>query len=137
MFTKQDLKDSNGLFSTTFDRDEEELQGASPLILNADLSYSPVFGNYKPIGNLVFSYFSDRIDAIGSGQLGNIIEKSIPTLDFIWKNNIGDHFEINASFKNLLNPNITRLRENTSQGDVILSQYKRGINLALQLKYKF
>ncbi|PHS62896.1 MAG: TonB-dependent receptor [Flavobacterium sp.] len=137
MFTKQDLNDSNGLFSTTFDRDEEELQGASPLILNADLSYSPVFGNYKPIGNLVFSYFSDRIDAIGSGQLGNIIEKSIPTLDFIWKNNIGDHFEINGSFKNLLNPNSTRLRENTSQGDVILSQYKRGVSLALQLKYKF
>ncbi len=137
MFTKQDLKDSNGLFSTTFDRDEEELQGASPLILNADLSYSPDFGNYQPIANLVFSYFSDRIDAIGSGQLGNIIEKSIPTLDLIWKNNIGDHFEINGSFKNLLNPTITRLRENTSQGDVILSQYKRGINLALQVKYKF
>ena len=137
MYTKQDLKNSNGLFSTTFDRDEEKLQGASPLILNADVRYSPVFGNYKPMGILVFSYFSDRIDAIGSGQLGNIIEKSIPTLDFIWKNSIGKHLEINGSFKNLLNPNITRLRENTSQGDVILSQYKRGKNLALQVKYKF
>tara|TARA_R110000787_G_scaffold43892_2_gene107516 strand:+ start:102131 stop:104974 length:2844 start_codon:yes stop_codon:yes gene_type:complete len=137
MHTKQDLKDSNGLFSTTFDRDQEELQGASPLIINADLSYSPDFGIYQPIGNLVFSYFSDRIDAIGSGQLGNIIEKSIPTLDFIWKNNIGEHLEINASAKNLLDPTISRIRENTSQGDVILSQYKRGINLALQLKYKF
>lgn len=137
MYTKQDLKDSNGLFSTTFDRDEEELQGASPLIINADVSYSPDFDNYQPVGNLVFSYFSDRIDAIGSGQLGNIIEKSIPTLDFIWKNSIGDHLEINASAKNLLDPTITRIREHTSQGDVILSQYKRGINLALQLKYKF
>ena len=137
MHTQQDLKDSDGLFSTTFDRDEEELQGASPLIINADLSYSPDFGNYQPVGNLVFSYFSDRIDAIGSGQLGNIIEKSIPALDFIWKNSIGEHLEINASAKNLLDPTITRIRENTSQGDVILSQYKRGINLALQLKYKF
>lgn len=137
MHTKQDLKDSNGLFSTTFDRDKEELQGASPLIINADLNYSPDFGNYQPIANLVFSYFSDRIDAIGSGQLGNIIENSIPTLDFIWKNKIGEHLEINASAKNLLDPTITRIRENTSQGDVILSQYKGGINLALQVKYKF
>jgi TonB-dependent receptor len=137
MYTKQDLKDSDGLFSTTFNRDEEALQGASPLIINADVSYSPDFGNYQPAGNLVFSYFSDRIDAIGSGQLGNIIEKSIPTLDFIWKNSIGDYLEINASAKNLLDPTISRIRENTSQGDVILSQYKRGINLALQLKYKF
>ncbi len=137
MYTNQDLKDSDGLYSTTFEREEEELQGASPLILNADLSYSPDFGNYQPMGNLVFSYFSDRIDAIGSGQLGNVIEKSISTLDFIWKNRIGDHLEINASAKNLLNPSIERIRENTSQGDVILSQYKRGINLALQVKYKF
>ena len=126
------------LFDLAFNKSEDELQGASPILVNANINYSPTnFENYKPIASLVFSYFSDRIDAIGSGQLGNIIEKSIPTLDFIWKNNIGDHLEINASAKNLLDPTITRLRENTSQGDVILSQYKRGINLALQLKYKF
>ncbi|MBV1923719.1 MAG: TonB-dependent receptor, partial [Flavobacteriaceae bacterium] len=84
MHTQQDLKSSNGLFSTTFNRSEEELQGASPLLLNADLFYSPTFNNYKPSMNMVFAYFSDRIDAIGSGQLGNIIEKGIPTLNFIW-----------------------------------------------------
>ena len=137
MNTKQDLKSINGTYSTTFERDEDELQGASPLLLNADVSYSPTFGNYKPTANVVFSYFSDRIDALGAGQLGNIIEKSVPTLDFILKNNIGDAFEINASAKNILDPNIERLRENTSIGDVTLSNYKRGINLSLQVKYKF
>jgi len=137
MYTKQDLRNSEGLFTTTFNRNEEELQGASPFLINADINYSPVFGNYKPVVNMVFSYFSDRIDAIGSGQLGNIIEKGVPTLDFIWKNSIGDNFEINTSVKNLLDPTIERVRENTSQGDVALSKYKRGINLGLQLKYKF
>ncbi len=137
MQTVQDLKDSNGLYSTTFNRAEDELQGAAPLLVNADLSYSPVIGNYKPVANVVFSYFSDRIDALGSGQLGNIIEKAVPTLDLVWKNSIGDHFEVNASAKNILDPSIERIRENTAQGDVIISQYKRGINLGLQLKYKF
>jgi len=137
MYTKQDLRNSEGLFTTTFNRNEEELQGASPFLINADINYSPVFGNYKPVVNMVFSYFSDRIDAIGSGQLGNIIEKGVPTLDFIWKNSIGDNIEINTSVKNLLDPTIERVRENTSQGDVALSKYKRGINLGLQLKYKF
>jgi hypothetical protein len=89
------------------------------------------------MATLVFSYFSDRIDAIGSGQLGNIIEKGVPTLDFIWKNVIGSNLEINAGAKNILNPNIERIRDNTSEGSIILSQYKRGVNLALQLKYKF
>ncbi|KAG1652320.1 hypothetical protein GQR58_026409 [Nymphon striatum] len=110
-YTKQDLKDSNGVFSTTFDRNSDQLQGASPLLVNTDLSYRPTFGTYKPIANLVFSYFSDRIDALGSGQLGNIIEKGVPTLDFIWKNNITEKVELNASFKNILNPNIERVRE--------------------------
>lgn len=137
MDTTQDLRDSNGLFSTTFNRTEDELQGASPLLVNADLNFSPEFGNYRPVVNAIFSYFSDRIDALGSGQLGNIIEKSVSTLDFVWKNSIGEHFEVNASAKNVLDPSIERIRENTAQGDVVISQYKRGITLGLQLKYKF
>ncbi|MCB0485030.1 MAG: TonB-dependent receptor [Flavobacteriaceae bacterium] len=137
MHTEQDLKSSTGLYTSTFERDSDELQGASPIIVNADISYSPQFTNYKPVANVVFSYFSDRIHALGSGQLGNIIEKAIPSLDFIWKNNIGENFQINVSAKNLLDPSIEYIRENTSLGDVIISQYKKGINVGLQLKYTF
>lgn len=136
MYTKQDLKSNEGIFTSTFERESDKLQGASPLLLNADLNYSPVFGNYKPSANLVFSYFSDRIDALGSGQLGNIIERSVPTLDLVWKNRIGEAFEINLTARNLLDPSIERVRSDTPEGDILLSQYKRGINLALQLKYK-
>ncbi|MFC4635449.1 TonB-dependent receptor domain-containing protein [Dokdonia ponticola] len=161
--TNQDLKTVSGTFNTNFNRDSDELQGASPVLINTDLSYSPTFGNYKPVANLVFSYFSDRIDALGSGQIGNIIEKGVPTLDFIWKNQINEHFEINASFKNILNPTIERVRENAVIGQSLatdlnipvvtvvsengqeefispefaLSSFKRGVNISLQLKYKF
>jgi len=135
-YTKQDLKGSNGIFSTTFDRDSDQLQGASPFLLNADLSYRPTFGKYKPVANVVFSYFSDRIDALGSGQLGNIIEKAVPTLDFILKNKVTDKIELNASVKNLLNPNIERIRE-VEGGDIALSRFKRGLNIGFQFKYKF
>jgi len=136
MLTEQDLRASEGLFSTTFNRTEDELQGASPIIVNADINYSPTFKNYKPVANLVFSYFSDRIQALGSGQLGNIIEKGVPTLDFIWKNNIGEKFQVNLAAKNLLNPNIEYIRE-TSLGNVTISQFKRGMNIGLSLKYNF
>ncbi len=144
MSTKQDLKSSEGFITTTFDRDSDQLQGASPFLLNADLSWTPKFGTYEPTANLVFSYFSDRIDALGSGQLGNIVEKSVSTLDFVLKNEIGDHWEVNASAGNILNPTIEYVRE-TSLGDVNvnstngtdLANYKRGVNLGLQLKYKF
>ncbi|MEL0643761.1 TonB-dependent receptor [Olleya sp. Ti.3.14] len=146
MKTKQDLyQNIDGTFDLAFNKTEDELQGASPFILNADISYSPTFKNYKPVANLVFSYFSDRIDALGSGDLGNIVEKSVPTLDFIWKNTINDNFEINLSAKNLLDPTIQYVREDQNQGDVLVvsangkgvTDYKRGMNIGLQLKYKF
>ncbi len=158
--TKQDLKTVSGTFNTNFNRDSDELQGASPFLVNADVSYTPTFGKYKPVANLVFSYFSDRIDALGAGQLGNIVEKGVPTLDFVWKNKVRDNFEINLSIKNLLNPTIERVRENaTISEDVLttfnipftrdenneinpidefaLSSYKRGMNIGLQFKYTF
>ncbi|HEA29456.1 MAG TPA: TonB-dependent receptor [Leeuwenhoekiella sp.] len=137
MYTHQDLRSSNGLFSSTLDR-SDELQGASPFLLNADINYSPTgMENYKPVANIIFSYFDDRIDALGSGQLGNIVEKSVSTLDFVLRNEIGNNWEVNFSAKNLLDPNIQYIRENTSFGDVTISTYKRGINLSLSAKYKF
>ncbi len=144
--TKQDLKSTNGLFTSTFEEGRtEKLQGASPFIVNADLNYSPSFGeSYKPVVTAVFSYFSDRIDAIGAGQLGNVIEKSVPTLDLVWKNQIGKGFEVNLAAKNLLDPTIEYIREAdgadvlvTSPNGKGIASYKRGINLGLQLKYNF
>jgi TonB-dependent receptor len=136
MHTEQDLRNSTGLFTSTLDR-TDELQGASPLILNADVSYTPTFGSYKPVANLVFTYFADRVFALGSGQLGNKVEKGIPTLDFIWKNKLKENMELNFSAKNLLDPSIKIIRENTAIGDVTLSEYKRGINIGFQFKYNF
>ena len=87
----------------------------------------------------------------------------MPTLDFVWKNKINDHLELNASVKNLLNPTIERVRENANIGQSVaadlnipvtevttangqsqfiaeefaLSSYTRGVNIGLTLKYTF
>ena len=139
--TNQDLKDipagSRNTFGTSFDRDSDELEGASPFIINTDLNFSPVFGNYKPKATVVFSYFSDRIFSLGAGSLGNIVERAVPTLNFVWQNQIGEHLEVNLSAKNLLNPTISQVRENTGIGDVTIREYNLGVNLGLTLAYKF
>jgi TonB-dependent receptor len=139
MHTKQDLKASNGTYSVDFNKSSDQLQGASPFILNTDISYMPTFGNYKPMANLVFTYFSDRIYSLGAGNISNKVEKGVGTLDFILKNKIGTHAELNLSAKNLLDPSIKIVREKVSAegGDVILSEYKKGINIGLQFKYNF
>ncbi len=139
--TSQDLKDIPGgadnTFGTSFERDSDKLEGASPFIVNADLNYSPVFGDYKPKATLAFSYFSDRIFSLGAGSLGNIVERSVPSLNFIWKNSFGEHFEANLSAKNLLNPDISFVRENTGIGDIVIREFNLGVNVGLTLKYKF
>ena len=146
MHTTQDLFENidGSIYDTSFNRSEDELQGASPLIINADINYRPVFKNYKPTANLIFSYFSDRIDALGSGQLGNVIEKGVPTLDFVWKSELKEGLQFNISAKNLLDPSIRYVRE-TTNGDVIVTSangkgvtnYKRGITIGASLKYNF
>ncbi|MBT8187964.1 MAG: TonB-dependent receptor [Croceitalea sp.] len=139
--TEQDLKDipagADNTFGTSFDRDTDELEGASPLIINADINFSPVIGNYKPKATLAFSYFSDRIFSLGAGTLGNIVEKAVPTLNFVWKNSIGENLEANISAMNILDPDISFVRENTGIGDVVIREYNLGVNIGLALKYKF
>jgi len=139
MYTEQDLFSTvQGVYSTSFNRKTEQLQGASPLLINADLNFKPNFGTkVSPTLNLVYSYFSDRIFALGSGQLGNKIEKGFSTLDFVWENKIGEHFQLNFRAKNLLNPNVKIIREITNNQEVVLENYKQGMNLGLQLKYNF
>ena len=139
--TDQDLRDipagQLNTFGTTFDRESDELEGASPFILNADLNFSPVFGSYKPKATLAYSYFSDRIFSLGAGTLGNIVEKGVPSLNFVWKNVIGEHWQVNISAKNLLNPDIALVREGTGIGDITIREYQLGANFGLSLAYKF
>ncbi|MBT8222001.1 MAG: TonB-dependent receptor, partial [Eudoraea sp.] len=139
--TEQGLKDipagTENTFGTTFDRTTDELEGASPFIMNADINFSPAFGKYRPMATVVYSYFSDRIFSLGAGSLGNIVEKAVPSLNFVLKNTFGEHFEANLNARNLLNPDIALVRENTGIGDIVIREYKLGVNVGLTLKYKF
>ncbi|NND14866.1 MAG: TonB-dependent receptor, partial [Eudoraea sp.] len=139
--TEQDLKDipagQLNTFGTSFDRESDELEGASPFIINADINFSPILGSYRPKATLAFSYFSDRIFSLGAGTLGNIVEKGVPSLNFIWKNQIGENWEANISAKNLLNPDVSLIREGTGIGDITIREYQLGANIGLSLAYTF
>lgn len=153
--TEQDLKPvltSEGFtFGTDFgSRTSVQLQGASPVIVNGDITFTPTIGKFKPQATATFSYFSDRIYALGSGDLGNMVEKGVPYLNLIIKNNFGEHLEASLNFTNILNPKVSLIRENTNvfgspllgdfvnaNGDVTLREFRRGSNIGLSLKYKF
>lgn len=141
MYSEQQLdsqkvaSETNNTISVSFNGDSDGLQGASPLLVNADISYRFEKGPFRPTITLVGNYFHDRIYSLGNIQSGgNVMEKGIPTLNFISSYEIGDHLNISVNLRNILNAEIQRYQENT-EGDKTTFSYKTGMDFSLGIKY--
>ncbi|WP_242202980.1 TonB-dependent receptor [Aestuariivivens insulae] len=144
MYTNQELDKDKVIEETTaagspisvdFTNKEDKLSGASDLLLNADLTYTKEYKNDKSIQTTIaYNYFSDRVFALGTEGKGDLIDKGIGTLDFVFKSKLNKNLGVNLSAKNLLNPTIERHQE---VQNVLVSSYKRGVNLKLSLIYSF
>ncbi len=144
MYTNQELNKDKVINETTaagnpisvdFTNSEDRLSGASDLLLNADLTYMKEFDNDKTFQTTIaYNYFSDRVFALGTEGKGDLIDKGIGTLDFIVKSELSKNFGLSLSAKNLLNPTIERTQE---VQEVLVSSYKRGVNVKLTLTYNF
>ena len=125
------------------------ITGASDLVANADISFYKDLKEHRNILlTLAGNYFSDRIFALGNFGKGNIVEKGVPTLDFVARAQFTKQLSVGISAKNLLNPSIERFQE-AVDGDVnpirdriqetattVLS-FKRGYDLKISLNYIF
>lgn len=115
-----------------------ELEGAAPWIVNSDLSYQLQKGKYNLTSTLVFNYFSDRIYTIGTEGFQDIMEKGIPTLDFVAASKMGNHLSVSLKAANLLNASHQLTRKgNAGNREVVLSKYKKGVELSLGVSYEF
>jgi len=115
-----------------------DLEGATPFLINADVSFNKKYENSELQTSLVFNYFSERVYSIGTRGFENILEKGIPTLDIVSSLKLGEHYNIKFKAQNLLDPSFELSREGAlSGGNVVLGNYKRGVNLSLGLTYDF
>ena len=124
--------------SVTVNNPNRQLQGASPILANFDLSYEKRYNeSYKTSVTLSYNYFSRRLYAVGRQNIGDSYERSINTLNLTWKNDIGKHWAFNVSGSNLLNPEIQVEQESTVGNEsTIVSSYQSGISLSGTLVYK-
>lgn len=141
MYSEQKLNsekvdtETNHTISVSFNDTKDALQGASPFLVNADITYRIESGSFRPTVSLVGNYFHDRIYALGNIQTGgNVVEKGIPTLNFISSAAIGKRLTASFHIKNLLDSKIERYQENV-QGDATIYSYKTGLDFSLGLKY--
>jgi len=146
MQTKQELNDqkvfeetyfNGGRINTNFTFDEDSFTGASDLVLNADVSYSKRWEKGGSVlATLAYNYFSDRLYSLGTETRGNQVDKGFGTLDFILRTKLNRNIGINLAAKNLLNPDIKRVQDNTN-GAVDILSYKRGMNFGVGVNYQF
>ena len=118
------------------------LEGATPYILNADLTYNLVTDkNVDVTSALVLNYLSDKVHTIGTRGYNNLIEKSITTLDFVTAVGLNEHLKLNLKAKNLLNPAYKLTREgagsDSNAQSIIIGSYKSGVQFDFGVNYQF
>ncbi len=143
LYSQQTQEDvTTGLVSATFTNHKGKMQGASPLLVNADLSFNTSNENSLFMSTVVFNYFYDKVYSVGTGGRENIIEKSVPTLDFV------NHFELkkhkltmSLAARNILNPKFRLTQSATSNvtgetHDLLISSYRKGAVISLGLNWQ-
>lgn len=133
LYSSQKLEASEVYFGET----RSALQGASPLLANADVSYLYNGNRWNLTSSIVANYFSDRVFMIGAHTYKNVIEKGVPTLDFVTNAVINDKWGVNLRVRNMLNPKINLERETDSNENIVLESYKRGVDASVGISYKF
>lgn len=144
MYTEQEFesekisRDTNGTLGVDFTNKKGQFTGASPLLLNADLTFVKEWNqkNSNVSATVAFNYFSDRVYALGTGQRGDLVDKAVGTLDFILKSKLNKNLGLGIAVKNILDPKIKTVQENNG-GDVNVMSYTKGMNLSLGLNYQF
>lgn len=114
------------------ERRKTELEGASPFILNADLTYN----DDKFMAALVANYTSNRINTLGTQGYSDIIEHGTVALSVVSSYDVDDHWSVKLKAANLLDPAF-RLTQNLGGKDVVLDEYKKGMGLSVGVGYKF
>jgi len=114
------------------------MEGASPYIVNADLTYSLVSETFKMNSALIVNYLGDKIHTIGTRGFNNLIEESITTLDFVNSFTLNNKLGIGLKVMNLLDPAFTQIRKGSDENvpSAIIRSYKKGINFDLSITYK-
>ncbi|MBL7971594.1 MAG: carboxypeptidase-like regulatory domain-containing protein [Prolixibacteraceae bacterium] len=131
ILTDVKLRDAN------FTNRKSQLEGAAPVIVNADLSHNVSNAGFSFTNSLILNYFSDRVYTIGTQGYQDIVEKGIPTLDFVSSARLNKHWQLSLKAKNLLSPSLKLSREpNDAAGRaIVLSDYKKGIFISLGISY--
>ncbi len=134
MFTRVKLPE-DGVYTDK----ERALQGASPFLGNADVTFTPQLGGKRNLSLvLLYNLQGPRIYTVGINKLGNVKEQTRHTLDFNARYALNDHWKLKLQVKNLLNSTIRFKQEVTDTGkEEEVERYKTNTKVEVGVTYKF
>lgn len=135
IYTNVKLQEGQGIYTET----SRQLQGASPYLVNADLTYQmSLKDDSKMSYSLVYNLQGPRIDAVGIDGLADVMQEAYNTLNFNYAYQINPKFSIKAKFNNLLSQkvrftqHIKNLNETITVGE---DRTYRGATIGLTYKF--
>ena len=116
---------------------QRSLQGASPYLANADITYTPKFKNGDGLNlSLLYNLQGPRIHAVGIMGLGDVKQLPVHTLDFSGSYEFNDRFSISLSFRNLLDSTIRFRQDIPNAGrSVMVEQWRVGPAFEIGFSY--
>lgn len=134
MYTNVKLPESGA-----YTNKERSLQGASPILLNADLTYSPHFGEASRLDlALLYNLQGSRIHSVGISGLGDVKQQAVHTLNFNAGYSFNKHFSMKLQVNDLLNRAVIFKQEVPKTGQKIeVERYKKGTNFEIGASYNF
>lgn len=118
---------------------ERSLQGASPILLNADLTWTHNLNNNGVLNiALLYNMQGSRIYAVGVSQLGDIKQRAVHTLNFNAGYNINDRLGLKFQINDLLGRDMVYEQEVPATGQKVeVERFRRGQNFEIGINYKF
>ena len=118
---------------------ERALQGASPFLINADLSYTPQLRRESDLTlALVYNVQGPRIETVGIYGTGNIKQQTLHTMDFIASYAINKHLSLRLQMKDLLNSTIRFKQELLATGQKVeVESFRPGTSAEIGVSYRF
>ena len=134
MYTNVKLPDG-GVYTNK----ERALQGASPYLVNADITYSPRFSDNRQLNlALLYNLQGPRIHAVGISGLGDITQRPVHTLDMAASYRFGERTELKLQLTDLLNRPLIFEQDVPQTGRSIeVERYRTGMGFELGIALKF
>jgi len=113
------------------------LYGASPYLINFDLSYKADWNkSTNSLITVAYNTFGKRLFVAGSQGAGDIFEMPFNSLDATINTMFNKHIGFDLSISNILNPTVKFEQEFDTQ-NLNFSEFKKGLTVGASLSYNF